>query len=206
VGHAGRRHQGQQAAQQARRRADLSPVGRLPRRRAEVAAEQLVGTVDEVDLHALRLLGNRVRVDEDRHAHPERVREHLLVAAVSGAAAIERIEEPRRSSDTNGVTSALSLRPVKGYPSGPHMRDANAECRSTRSLPASSATERACSRPAAVSRKLPAAQRRLAVCAIYRRFRGNIPDPRQANRMAAGSGLSVAVTTNQLPWEVGLQI
>jgi hypothetical protein len=40
--------------QEAARRAHLAAVGRACRRRAEVAAEELVGPVDEVELHGRR--------------------------------------------------------------------------------------------------------------------------------------------------------
>ena len=50
VRHPRRREQQPQAAQQADGRADLAAVGVASRRRAEVAAEELVGPVDEVDL------------------------------------------------------------------------------------------------------------------------------------------------------------
>ena len=44
------------------RGADLAAVERLPRRRAEVAAEELVGAVDQVDLHASPSRRQMVRV------------------------------------------------------------------------------------------------------------------------------------------------
>src|SRR5262249_15016464 len=44
----------QQRAQEAARRAHLAAVGRARRRRAEVATEELVGPVDEVELHGRR--------------------------------------------------------------------------------------------------------------------------------------------------------
>jgi len=59
VGDAGRRDEHEEASQQAQGGADLTPVRGLPRRRAEVAAEELVGAVHQMDLHARTLRASR---------------------------------------------------------------------------------------------------------------------------------------------------
>ena len=101
VRHAGRREQQPEAAQQADGRADLAAVGRLARRRAEVAAKQLVGPVDEVDLHRASGRGATGRAPNLRTARS--CARAALASRSFGAAVVT--SEPSSVADARATSS-----------------------------------------------------------------------------------------------------